>query len=112
MAYTVDFKTVSTNGLESSPVAPALAGLRANEARYIWNKYKVPYVTYPVSEKPDSLAWVQAMLAERKLHITAKPLEICDLALPDLRWVEVYYQDGLAINVMYHLTDPKKRAVG
>ncbi|OAU29098.1 phage tail protein, partial [Lacticaseibacillus rhamnosus] len=42
MAYTVDFKTVSTNGLESSPVAPALAGLRANEARYIWNKYKVP----------------------------------------------------------------------
>ena len=112
MAYTVDFKTVSTNGLESSPVAPALAGLRANEARYIWNKYKVPYVAYPVSEKPDSLAWVQAILAERELHIAAKPLEICDLALPDLRWVEVYYQDGLAINVMYHLTDPKKRAVG
>lgn len=75
MAYTVDFKTVSTNGLESSPVAPALAGLRANEARYIWNKYKVPYVTYPVSEKPDSLAWVQAMLAERQLHIAASRLK-------------------------------------
>src|SRR3954447_11996359 len=33
MAYTVDFKDVSTVGLESSPVADALAGLRANEAR-------------------------------------------------------------------------------
>jgi hypothetical protein len=30
----VDFDNVSTTGLESSPVAPALAGLRANEARY------------------------------------------------------------------------------
>ncbi len=39
MAYEVDFTTVSTVGLESSPVAPALAGLRANEARYFKNKY-------------------------------------------------------------------------
>lgn len=49
MAYTVDFKTVSTIALESSPVAAALAGLRANEARYIWNKYKEPYITYPAA---------------------------------------------------------------
>lgn len=34
MAYVVDFKNVSTVGLESSPVADALAGLRANEARF------------------------------------------------------------------------------
>lgn len=34
MPYTVDFDTVSTVGVESSPVATALAGLRANEARY------------------------------------------------------------------------------
>lgn len=34
MPYAVDFNTVSTVGLESSPVAAALAGLRANEARY------------------------------------------------------------------------------
>ena len=38
--YTVDFNTVSTVGLESSPVAGALAGLRANEARYFKNKYE------------------------------------------------------------------------
>ena len=29
MPYAVDFSTVSTGGLESSPVAAALAGLRA-----------------------------------------------------------------------------------
>jgi hypothetical protein len=40
MSYIVDFKNVSTVGLESSPVAEALAGLRANEARYFMNKYK------------------------------------------------------------------------
>lgn len=38
MPYTVDFRTVSTVGLESSPVAAALAGLRANEARYFNDK--------------------------------------------------------------------------
>ncbi len=107
MAYTVDFKTVSTTGLESSPVAQSLAGLRANEARYIWNKFKVPYVTYPIAEKSDSFAWLQTILAERALTFAAKPLEICDLALPRMRWVEVYYQDGLVVNVMYSLTDPK-----
>lgn len=30
----VSYTEVSTEGLESSPVAEALAGLRANEARY------------------------------------------------------------------------------
>jgi hypothetical protein len=38
MSHTVDFTNVSTAGLESSPVAPALAGLRANEAPYIKKK--------------------------------------------------------------------------
>jgi hypothetical protein len=34
----VDFGTVSIDGLESSPVAESLAGLRANVARYVRNK--------------------------------------------------------------------------
>ena len=37
MAHVIDFKTVSTAGLETSPVVDALAGLRANEARYFFN---------------------------------------------------------------------------
>jgi hypothetical protein len=30
----------------------------------------------------------------------------------DVRWTYVFYQSGLAINVLYNLVDPKKRAVG
>ena len=38
MGDVIDLKQVSTAGLESSPVAEALAGLRANEARYYKTK--------------------------------------------------------------------------
>jgi len=44
---TVDFNTVSTTGLESSTVAGALAGLRANEARYFKNKYDHVFTVEP-----------------------------------------------------------------
>lgn len=37
MPHVVDFVNVSTAGLESSPNPDALAGLRANEARYMRN---------------------------------------------------------------------------
>lgn len=47
MEYVVSFDEVSTVGLESSPVAHALAGLRANEARYFKNKYDHVFVTSP-----------------------------------------------------------------
>ena len=60
--YIVDFQTVSTVGLESSPVAEALAGLRANEARYYRNKYDHAFTVSPAAElpdvvEPDSKAW-------------------------------------------------------
>ena len=47
MPYTVDFGTVSAVGLESSPVAAALAGLRAHEARYFKNKYDHVFTVEP-----------------------------------------------------------------
>lgn len=39
MSQVVNFGRVSLAGLETSPHAKALAGLRANEARYFKNKY-------------------------------------------------------------------------
>jgi hypothetical protein len=47
MSYAVDFNTVSTVGLESSPVAGALAGLRAHEARHFKNKYDHVFTVEP-----------------------------------------------------------------
>ncbi|MDQ1366418.1 MAG: hypothetical protein QOE57_2460, partial [Acidimicrobiaceae bacterium] len=49
MSYAVDFVNVSTVGLESSPVAAALAGLRANEARYFKNKYDHVFTVDPAA---------------------------------------------------------------
>ena len=55
MAYVVNFETVSTEGLESSPVAAALAGLRANEARYFKNKYNHVFTVEPASANPAAI---------------------------------------------------------
>ncbi len=65
MSYTVNFKEVETTGLETSPVAEVLAGLRANEARYFWNKYKQEFVVYSPEEKPEILPFIEKVLAER-----------------------------------------------
>jgi hypothetical protein len=109
----VDFENVSTAGLESSPVADALAGLRANEARYFWNKYKHQFAIEPVAESGDTLDYVERVLKdERDLEFAARPLETSRFEVEGIRWAYVFYEDGLEVNVMYTIDDPKKRAVG
>ena len=112
MAYIVDFKEVSTEGLESSPVAAQLAGLRANEARYLFNKYKHVFTVEPAASRPDILEYVNAILAERDIQFAAKPLEVSEFEADATKFTYVFYQDGLGLNVMYSLEDKKKRAVG
>ncbi len=113
MSYAVDFKTVSTVGLESSPVAEALAGLRANEARYFKNKYDHVFTVEPASKATKTIAWVHRILDdERDIVIASPPLEATAFEAASIRWAYVFYESGLSINVMYHLDDPKKRAVG
>lgn len=113
MENKVDFKNVTVTGLESSPVAEALAGLRANEARYFMNKYKAEFVVSPANESEERIAWVNKILMdERKIEISSNPLETAELLVENIKWVFVFYQSGLAINVLYTLDNPKKRAVG
>lgn len=113
MAYTVDFKDVSTVGLDSSPVAEALAGLRANEARYYKNKYDHDFTVEPASEAPQILAYVNNILSsERDLAIASKPLEVSSFEVDGLRMAYVFYESGLSINVMYGIGEGAKRAVG
>lgn len=112
MSYIVDFKNVSTVGLESSPVAEALAGLRANEARYFMNKYKHEFTVVPACESQESLDYVNRILKERDIAFAAKPLETSRFQVENIQFTYVFYEDGLAINVMYTVDDPKKRAVG
>ena len=67
MASIVDYGQVGTSGLQSSPVAEALAGLRANEARYFKTKYDHVFMVQPAAERPDVLAFVDQVLAERSI---------------------------------------------
>jgi hypothetical protein len=113
MSYVVDFSNVSTIGLEASPVAKALAGLRANEARYFMNKYHHEFVAIPARESPVTLEYVNNILKEeRGIEFSAKPLETSSFQVENIKWTYVFYEDGLEVNVLYTLDDPKRRAVG
>jgi hypothetical protein len=113
MPYTVDFVNVSTTGLESSPVADALAGLRANEARYFKNKYGHEFTVTPAEEDRQTLDYVNGILKnERDIVIAAKPLEVTSFEVDGIRMAYVFYESGLSINVMYSLQEGAKRAVG
>jgi len=111
----VDFNTVSTTGLESSPVAAALAGLRANEARYFKNKYNHDFTVAPASDAQAKAAidWVHRILKEeRDIVIESRPLEATQFQVEGIKIAYVFYESGLSINVMYTIDDAKKRAVG
>ena len=113
MPYTVDFKDVSTVGLESSPVATALAGLRAHEARYFKNKYDHVFTVEPASEAETAIEWVHGILKEeRDIVISSPPLEATAFQVENIRIAYVFYESGLSINVMYTIDGPTKRAVG
>jgi hypothetical protein len=113
MPQVVDFVNVSTAGLESSPVADALAGLRANEARYYKNKFDHDFAVSPADEAGDTIDWIHRILKEeRDIVISSRPLEATSFEVDGTRMAYVFYESGLSINVMYGLTDGMKRAVG
>ena len=115
MAYVVDFVNVSTEGVESSPVADALAGLRANEARYFKNKYDHVFTTEKATSAKGKklVAYVAKVLEdERGIVIASPPLEAAEAEVDGIRWTHVFYESGLAVNVLYTLADKGKRAVG
>jgi hypothetical protein len=110
MSYAVDFKTVSTVGLESSPHAEALAGLRANEARYFKNKYDHVFTVEPASDAEATIEWVHRILQEdRDVVIESRPLQATAFEVEGTRWAYVFYESGLSVNVLY---GPDKKAVG
>ena len=113
MSHIVDYINVSTIGLESSPVAEALAGLRANEARYYMNKYKHAFTVVSAGESQETLDYVSRILKkERGIEFAARPLETSRFQVENIKMAYVFYEDGLVVNVMYTVDDPKKRAVG
>src|SRR5258706_5333755 len=113
MSYEVDFVNVSTFGLESSPGARALAGLRANEARYFKNKHDHVFTVEPAAKAKQAIDLVHRILKEeRDIVISSPPLEATTFQIENTRWTYVFYESGLSINVVYTVDGPDKRAVG
>ncbi len=113
MPHSVDFTTVSTSGLESSPVASALAGLRANEARYFKNKYDHVFTVRPAADAKAAVDWVHKILeVERGIVIASPPLEATAFEVDGVKMAYVFYASGLSVNVMYAIEESGKRAVG
>ena len=115
MPYHVDFKNVSTTGLESSPVATAFAGLRANEARYFKNKYDQDFTVEPASEAKETIDWVHAhpqrrsaasSSQSRPLEATAFQVEGIRLGLRLLRERPVHQRD------VHHRRSPRSGRSG
>ncbi len=91
----------------------ALAGLRANEARYFKNKYDHLFTVEPASEAEETIAWIHRILKEeRGIVLSSPPLEATEVPVENIRWAYVFYANGLSINVLYTLDDAGKRAVG
>ena len=112
MGYAVDFVNVSTVGLESSPVAAALAGLRANEARYFKNKYDHVFTVEPAAKakRGDRPGAAASSKEERDIVIASPPLEATTFQVENIRWTYVFYESGLSINVLYTLDGPRRRS--
>jgi hypothetical protein len=113
MSNLIDFENVSLEGLETSPVSKSLAGLRANESRYFKNKYNHDFTVSPAAKSKEVLEYVNnILLRERNIKISSKPLDTSNFIVADLKFTYIFYESGLSVNVMYSITDPKKRAVG
>lgn len=113
MSHVVDFQDVSTAGLESSPVTEALAGLRANEARYFRNKFDHVFTVEPAAKAKATVEFVTRVLSEeRDITIASTPLEATAFEVDGTRMAYFFYESGLAVNVMYGLAEGGKRAVG
>ena len=86
----MNFKEVETTGIEASIVADVLAGLRASEARYFWNKYKQEYVVYTPDEKPEILPIIEKVLAERDMVFPYTPLNVAQLEVDGILWSLIF----------------------
>jgi len=90
-----------TDTIKFENVAGAMDGLRANEARYFMNKYHHNFVVKPAEDSQQIVDYVNNILKkERDIEFSAKPLEVSQFKVENIKWTYVFYQDGLVVNVL------------
>ena len=71
------------------------------------------FAVEPASKAKKTVAYVTRILKEeRDIVIASPPLEATMFEVDGIRWAYVFYESGLAINVLYTIADAGKRAVG
>ena len=71
------------------------------------------FTVEPASKAKKTVSWVEHILkAERDIVIASPPLQAASFEVAGIRWAYVFYESGLAINVLYTIDGPTKRAVG
>ncbi len=77
------------------------------------NKYKHKFTVEEARVSKAAIEYVHGILKkERNIVLDAKPLETSRFQVEDIKFTYVFYESGLAVNVMYAIANPKKRAVG
>jgi uncharacterized protein YqgV (UPF0045/DUF77 family) len=80
---------------------------------YFMSKYNHEFTVVPASESHETLDYVNRILKEeRDIEFSTNPLETTRFQVENIKMAYVFYEDGLEVNVMYTVDDPKKRAVG
>ncbi|KRE36989.1 hypothetical protein ASG73_11785 [Janibacter sp. Soil728] len=86
---------------------------RANEARYFKNAYHHVFTVEPTAKAEQIVDWVTRILREERDIVISSPALEASLAEVDgIRWAHVFYESGLAVNVLYTLAEGGKRADG
>jgi hypothetical protein len=59
---------------------------------------------WPASDARDNIDWMHRILKEERGTVIKSPaLEATELHVDNIRWVYVFYESGLSINVLYTL---------
>ena len=70
-------------------------------------------ISFACSEAPETLGWVNRILAdERGIVISARPLEVTSFEVDGFRMAYVFYESGLAVNVMYGIATRRSAQSG
>lgn len=110
----IDWLNITPDWVQGAENPEELAGLVANEVRYFFNKYKYnDFVAIPASEDKEVFKYINEILAERDMVFPYEP-ELVSSVLIDghLSWCNVWYKNGLGVNIAYDINDHKKCAVG
>jgi hypothetical protein len=71
------------------------------------------FTVEPASDAQATIDWVHRILREeRDIVISSRPLEATAFQVENIRMAYVFYESGLAINVMYTIDPAGKRGVG